>query len=179
MALTRGSAPEFRRISRGTGQFETISKGTVKIWPSVNVQVIQLPAVSFNRAVDISGGEVFPYKEWDGLRVTLDDALTSVPGSIFSQMYIGVRSDTPGIRFVHVETNNRFSTDVENDGVFTLASGANSVDFKLDGTMRWVSVTGVRAYQGTPSNAAGLLAFWNAIGSFNVAATLTIRDGAK
>ena len=63
------------------------------------------------------------------------------------------------------------TSNVETNGIFTLTSGSNSVNFGILGADT------TEPYAWIPSNANELRAFYNAIGSSNVAATFTLRDG--
>ena len=66
-----------------------------------------------------------------------------------------------------------FTAAVETNGIFTLASGSHSVDFGILGADT------SEPYAWVPDNSADIIAFHYAIGTSNVAATLTIRDGPK
>ena len=136
-------------------------------------QVIPLPASAFTTFVD----GVTPTKRWVfavGSYIQLDDDLTDNADAALRLISIA----SNGLIFIALDpeptTGRRdFTADVESSGVFTLASGSESVDFGIfDADM-------ADPYIWTPTNSAEIIAFYNAIGTSNVAATLTLRDGPK
>lgn len=131
-------------------------------------QVIQLPRNRYVSGVNQKSW-VFPI----GSRPLLDTAIGAQPNIAFVQILIG-NTGSVGIGLgdqSSADVRRDFADAVENNGIFTLAVDGHSVDFGILGA----DVT--EPYSWTPSNAAEITSFYNAIANPTGTATLTLRDG--
>ena len=137
---------------------------------SGNSQTIALPASIFRYNAD---SVVKSWQFTTGVYPSVDAALTGTSSTTFVSLGIfGADGRVEVLLGAGDQEHPRrdFSSDVELNGSFTLASGSHSVTFGIYG--RDTS----ERYSWIPSNAAEVIAFYNAISGSNVAATLTIRD---
>lgn len=99
----------------------------------------------------------------------IDNDLVVTAGTVLTSLLFHDNGNT----VIQLEPGRRDFTDaVEASGLFTLVADGQSVDFGI------FNADMMDTYAWTPSNSAEIIAFYNAIGTSNVAATLTLRDFA-
>lgn len=129
-------------------------------------QMLQLPADQF-RFTRLSNRRV---KRWQSLTIPIDTALLRLSPASLVDFYI--REDGR-ISLTLASSAQDLTNAVETAGIFTITVGTNSLDFGILGA---ASST---PYNWIPTNSVDVIAFYNAIGTSRLAATLILRDGPK